>query len=183
MNQYLGDAVYATDEAHPGHITLTTGSHLLSEATNIIHLEPEVVKALFDYIEKQQKAERQRRADSIISKLPEDLQWRAEVYSDLQIDINSLEHEDALRAMKALTAGRWERKESGIGGKLDYITTIDGWTVRLWAAGPPDSCRVVEEEYEIPAVPAKIGTRKRVICAKPAPSSESTVEELTDETL
>lgn len=101
MNTYLGDSVYATDELNPGHITLTTGSHKLEDADQIIHLKPEVLEALL--------------------------------------------------VMKALNAGRWERKESGIGGKLDYIATIDGWTV-----------------YEIPAVPASTGKRKRVICAKGA---------------
>lgn len=168
MNTYLGDSVYATDEANPGHITLTTGSHKIEDADQIIHLEPEVLEALIDFDSKQRLAERDRRASLIITRIPEDLRYRAEIYSSTQIDINSLEHDEALLVMKALNAGRWERKESGIGGKLDYIATIDGWTVRLWAAGPPDSCRVVEEEYEIPAVPASTGKRKRVICAKGA---------------
>jgi len=168
MNTYLGDSVYATDEANPGHITLTTGSHKLEYADQIIHLNPEVLEALIAFDSEQRRVERERRASLIITRIPEDLRYKAEIYSSTQIDINSLEHDEALLVMKALNAGRWERKESGIGGKLDYIATIDGWTVRLWAAGPPDSCRVVEEEYEIPAVPASIGKRKRVICAKGA---------------
>jgi hypothetical protein len=166
MNTYLGDGVYATDEANPGHITLSTGTHIVDASANVIHLDPNVLEALIDFDSKQRLAERDRRAALIINRIPEDLRYKAEIYSSTQIDINSLEHDEALSVMKALNAGRWERKESGIGGKLDYIAQIDGWTVRLWAAGPPDSCRVVEEEYEIPAVPASTGKRKRVICAK-----------------
>lgn len=168
MKRYLGDAVYASDELNPGHITLTTGSQLPENADNIIHLEPSVLRALEDFSAAREKHDREVRAAVIITRIPEDLQDSAEIiYSD-QIDVNNLEHADALRVMRALNAGRWERKESGVEGKLDYIAVIDGWKVRLWAAGPPDSCRVVEEEYEIPAVPARTGTRKRVICAKPA---------------
>jgi len=174
MKQYLGDAVYVSDELNPGHITLTTGSHRAEEAINIIHLEPKVFNSLVEFLEKQQENERLQRANLIITKIPEDLQYKAEIFSNSQIDVNHLEHEEALQVMKALNAGRWERKESGVGGKLDYIATIDGWTVRLWAAGPPDTCRVVEEEYEIPAIPASTGIRKRVICAKPSTEPEST---------
>lgn len=165
MKTYLGDSVYASDETNPGYITLTTENDS-SGPSNIIHLEPEVLSALETFIAASKEATTRARAEALISRIPEDLQWKAEIYSNTQIDINNLEHDEALLVMRALNAGRWERKESGVGGKLDYVAKIDGWTVRLWAAGPPDSCRVVEEEYEIPAVPASIGKRTRVICNK-----------------
>lgn len=166
MKSYLGDAVYASDKINPGHITLTTGSPEPYDAADIIHLEPQVLDELIKFAEASKRFALETEANALISLLPEDLQWKAEIYSNTQIDINNLEHDEALLVMRALNAGRWERKESGVGGKLDYVAKIDGWTVRLWAAGPPDSCRVVEEEYEIPAVPASIGKRTRVICNK-----------------
>ncbi len=166
MQSYLGDAVYASDELNPGHITLTTGSHVPENADNIIHLEPRVLGALSNFLAEVKQADKLKRANLIVSKIPDDLKHAVEIYSDTQIDINNLSHADALRVMKALNAGRWERSESGYEGYLDYTAKLDGWTVRLWAAGPPDSCRVVEEEYEIPAVPASVGKRKRVICNK-----------------
>ena len=175
MQSYLGDAVYASDELNPGHITLTTGSHIPENADNIIHLEPNVLSALSGFLAEVKQADRQKRANLIVSKIPVDLKPAAEIYSDTQIDINNLSHVDALRVMKALNAGRWERSESGYEGCLDYTAKLDGWTVRLWAAGPPASCRVVEEEYEIPAVPASVGKRKRVICNKAA-EPETVVE-------
>lgn len=178
MKSYLGDAVYASDELNPGHITLTTGSHEPHDAIDIIHLEPQVLNELVKFIEVSKRAALEVAANALISRLSEDLQCKAEIYSSTQIDINDLEHDEALRVMRALSAGRWERKESGVEGKLDYTTEIDGWTVRLWAAGPPDSCRVVEEEYEIPAVPASIGKRKRVICNKTSTTLDENEPEL-----
>lgn len=54
--RYLGDGVYASYSN--GMIMITTGSHLEREATHVIWLEPEVVKALFVYI--KQTAEEYR---------------------------------------------------------------------------------------------------------------------------
>lgn len=45
--EYLGDAVYASVEQ--GRIVITTDSHNLHEAGNIIFLEPEVFRALVNY--------------------------------------------------------------------------------------------------------------------------------------
>jgi hypothetical protein len=45
---YLGDAVYVTDEGH-GRVMLTTDHHEKCNATNIIILEPEVLDALDRY--------------------------------------------------------------------------------------------------------------------------------------
>jgi hypothetical protein len=175
MKSYLGDAVYATDEFNPGHITLTTGHHDPVESHDCIHLDKTVITALLSFLSEVKEADKQRSANTIISQLPDDLKRTAEIYTDTQIDFNNLSHADALRVMKALNAGRWERSESGYEGHLDYTAKLNGWVVRLWAAGPPDSCRVVEEEYEIPAVPARVGKRKRVICNKTA-EPETVVE-------
>jgi hypothetical protein len=48
--RYLGDGLYA--DFNDGHqIVLTTGSHKLEEAVNIIYLEPEVYQALVEWMD------------------------------------------------------------------------------------------------------------------------------------
>ena len=49
--EYLGDAVYIQPDPDGGFI-LTTASHLVDDAGNVIYLEPEVVKALVNYLTK-----------------------------------------------------------------------------------------------------------------------------------
>ena len=46
---YLGDGVYAVEDDRG--IVLTTGSHLISEADNVVVLEPKVWKALKRWVE------------------------------------------------------------------------------------------------------------------------------------
>ena len=49
--RYLGDGVYAqVDNEDPTRIILTTGSHVLTDADNVIYLEPEVMKGVAKYI-------------------------------------------------------------------------------------------------------------------------------------
>ena len=49
--EYLGDAVYCQIDCF-GMIILTTGSHNLHEAQNIISLEPRVYQNLVTYLKK-----------------------------------------------------------------------------------------------------------------------------------
>jgi hypothetical protein len=64
--------------------------------------------------------------------------------------------------MSLLKLGRWERSSSVVDGCIDYTgKTEDDLIIRLWGAAPPGSCRVVEEEIE---VPARIEKRRRLIC-------------------
>lgn len=165
MKQYLGDSVYISDEVNPGHITLTTDNSGLGEPSNVIHLDPEVINSLFHFLDARKRAIQQARRDKFTKDIPADLLPTIQWLSDISLDFDNLSHPDALRVMHALRAGRWERKEGGQEGTLDYVATINGVRVRLWSAQPPDSCRIVEEEYDIPA---SKGTRKRVICAKGA---------------
>ena len=53
--RYLGDGVYAqvyaqVDDEDGYRIILTTGSHRLEDADNVIYLEPEVMKGVAKYI-------------------------------------------------------------------------------------------------------------------------------------
>lgn len=50
---YLGDGVYA--QIDPRGLVLTTESHELGDANNIIVLEPEVLAALEKYVAKQRE--------------------------------------------------------------------------------------------------------------------------------
>ena len=50
---YLGDAVYATDDGHG--ITLTTDTHFQPEAGNVIVLEPSVIAALLRYVKRMEE--------------------------------------------------------------------------------------------------------------------------------
>ncbi len=53
--QYLGEGVYIQiNEA--GQWVLTTGRQRLSEADNVVYLEPEVCASLVDYINRHKKS-------------------------------------------------------------------------------------------------------------------------------
>ena len=47
---YLGDGVYI--QADEGGLILTTGTHILAHADNVIYMEPGVLIALQQYLEK-----------------------------------------------------------------------------------------------------------------------------------
>ena len=81
------------------------------------------------------------------------------------LDFNQLSREESLTVMKALKAGDWTKSANGYdSATIDYNTEINGMKVRLWAAAPPDSCRVIEVEEEVPAT--KI-VRRKLICSGP----------------
>lgn len=165
MTTYLGDGVYATDEANPGHVTLSTGTHELNNADNIIHLDQQVRDALGVFFTKSAYTPLKKEKDAIVASLPDHIKSKCSDYHATQLDIDNLSREEVIECMHALKVGRWTREESGVEGCVDYKSTIGRITIRLYAAGPPDSCRLVEEEYTIPA---STGVRKRLICSKPS---------------
>jgi hypothetical protein len=97
---------------------------------------------------------------SVIDKLPDDIAEKADIYCGLQLDFNNLTREQSLIVISTLRAGKWQKSVNG--ENIDYETQIDGVTVRLWAAGPPDSCRVIEVEEIVPATTI---TRRRLVCS------------------
>lgn len=100
-------------------------------------------------------------AAAILAKLPIHLLDKVYIGSE-QIDLDNLSHAQATEAMRALAAGRWERKPNGMtADTLDYAANVDGIAVRLWSAGAPESCRVVEYEETIPAHTVK---RRKLVC-------------------
>lgn len=68
-------------------------------------------------------------------------------------------------------APRWSKSPDGEG--IDYKENVDGHelTIKARTNALPPTCKLVEEEYEVPAEPAKPArTAKRMVlkCAKPA---------------
>lgn len=102
------------------------------------------------------------RMAGVIDKVPEAIAAKCCVYCS-QIDFNSLTREESIAVMLALGAGQWEKSVNACSpDTIDYTGEVDGVTVRLWAAAPPDSCRVIEVTEELPAT--KI-TRRKLICS------------------
>ena len=64
----------------------------------------------------------------------------------------NLTRDDTLELIRMVGAGQWLKAvNANHADKLDYITTIDGVHFQIYAAPPPTSCRIVEEEIEVPA--------------------------------
>ena len=88
------------------------------------------------------------------------------------IDIDFPSRADVVNILKVLHVGKWEKsKVSNESEKLNYISPpiIGDVAVRLWAAQPPGSCRIVEETVEVPetVVPAHTKIVKRLVCSEP----------------
>lgn len=72
------------------------------------------------------------------------------------MDFDWLTHPQVMEVIKAFP-GKWEKSVCGTNEpRINYESTFDGKTIRCWAGEPPPSCRIVEEEIEVPA------TRKTV---------------------
>ena len=94
----------------------------------------------------------------------ESLPFGAQLW-DGRCDFNSLTHDEILLVMKAFPAGDWEKSPCGGAGiTIDYNTVFDGMRVRCWNGQPPPSCRIVEEEVEIPAQPARKEIVRKMVC-------------------
>jgi hypothetical protein len=104
------------------------------------------------------------RMAAIIDSLPEDIAEKCHIFGDY-LDFNGLSRQETLLVISMLNAGKWTKSVNGCDSEtIDYVATIDGMKVRLWAAAPPDSCRVIEVEEEVPAT--KI-VRRKLICSGP----------------
>lgn len=103
------------------------------------------------------------RMAEIINSLPVIIAEKCSIFSDY-LDFNGLTREETLAVISSLKAGKWVKTaNNAFPETIDYNTEIDGMKVRLWAAAPPDSCRIVEFEEEVPAT--KI-VRRKLICTK-----------------
>lgn len=81
------------------------------------------------------------------------------------IDLDNPTRDQVLQIIKAFGAGEWEKTPSAHDpATIDYVTEIDGMTLRMYAAPPPPSCRVVEEWVDVPAVPATRVKKLKLEC-------------------
>lgn len=180
--EYIGDSVYAAFDGIA--IILTTENGV--SVTNTIVLESEVFAALGSFVERivpkagnatakmrEIIAEKQREHDErlrcwqscahVIEKVPADLTRKCYVGNEKALDIDNLTRHEVVRVLAALQGGKWKKElNTGNESLIDYIAEIEGVRVRLWAAAPPETCRIIEVTEEIPA---KKVTRKKLICA------------------
>lgn len=197
---YLGDSVYATFDGF--HIVLTTENGYTDDPRNLIALEPEVLAALDRFREEfKPKPESVALPEGLGARVKAALTCAlecaeysrnactkgaaalAKVASELSPDVDFnpygstfwftvSKREDVQVLMKL--APRWSKNvwEGGI----DYNATVDGveFKIRTQDGALPPTCRLVEQDVEIPAKPAepaKIVKRMVIECAK----SESAV--------
>jgi hypothetical protein len=99
-----------------------------------------------------------------LAQLPEAVFFPGERYC---LDFDNLPHADVVQVIKALPAGKWDKQPNSNPAKVDYTATVDGVVVRCYAGEPPPNCRIVEEEVEIPAQPARKEIRRRLECKPP----------------
>lgn len=102
-------------------------------------------------------------AERLLARLPEDIAGHANISCSFDwFQLSNLDREQTERAMRALSAGRWTKKQSSQDGMLDYEATCDGLRVIIYGAPPSLACRIVEERVE---VPAHTVTTRKVVCA------------------
>lgn len=98
----------------------------------------------------------------ILHKVPKEVLHKVSVILD-SLDFDHLTREEAVAVMSSVQAGEWRKAQNDhFEASIDYTAVIEGVTVRLWAAAPPGTCRVVETTEEIPA---RTITHRKLICA------------------
>jgi hypothetical protein len=81
------------------------------------------------------------------------------------VDIDRPTREQVMSVIQAFP-GKWE-KSPGYGEVPTIDYTLSGCpSIRLWHAPPPPTCKIVEEDVEIPAQPARVEKRKRLVCGE-----------------
>ena len=123
------------------------------------------------------EAERKRYAlcSKILKDLGDKLSDNVHFSPCVYITVSAHNREDL--AILMTLAPKWT-KTVGLNG-IDYTATVDGESVQINAAGDalPGTCKLVEEEYEIPAQPATEAkpatTAKRMVlkCSEPVEAS------------
>lgn len=84
------------------------------------------------------------------------------VFWSNQIDFNELNHDDVIKVIKHI-GGKWDKTPSD-GGTINYETKVGDRKIRCWNGQPPPNCKIVEVIEEVPAQPARMVTRKKLVC-------------------
>lgn len=130
--------------------------------TNLTELQVELSQ-------KEQNLARKRLAlASLVARLdgfPSDVSLSFGYIGDgTSIDIDNTDRAITTALISYLKAGIWT-KEPAYNATINYVnTTLLNIPIRIYGAEPPPSCKIVEEDVEIPAQPARIEKRKRVVC-------------------
>jgi hypothetical protein len=82
------------------------------------------------------------------------------------VDFDNPTRAQAVKLITHLKTGKWDKEPSSVEGKINYTnsTFVPGVTLRIYAAEPPHSCKVVEVDVEIPAQPARTVKQKKLVC-------------------
>lgn len=83
------------------------------------------------------------------------------------IDFDFPGRAETVELITFLKAGKWDKTLSSTEGKIDYINKhLISMKLRIYAAEPPGSCKIIETEVEIPAQPARKVMRKTLQCTE-----------------
>lgn len=83
------------------------------------------------------------------------------------IDFNTPSRNDVRAILSRIKGGKWSKCKNSNESSLNYISEreiVPGVKFRIWGAEPPPSCKLVEEDVLVEAVPAHIEKRFRMVC-------------------
>ena len=92
----------------------------------------------------------------------EALELEASTFCDF-LDFDNLPHAEVMKVMSTLKAGKWEKTPAD-NGTIHYTTKIGDLNVRCYSGEPPPNCKIVEYLEEVPAQPAKMVTKRKLVC-------------------
>jgi hypothetical protein len=101
-------------------------------------------------------------SDTILLTIPHPYSWASYNQS---IDFDYPDREATLAIIKAF-GGKWDKVVNG--DKVNYSTTTsNGLRIRIYGGTPPPSCKIIEVEEYVPAVPATTRTVRILQCVEP----------------
>ena len=89
-------------------------------------------------------------------------------YKRFSLDFDRPSRKATVLLISKLAAGKWD-KELCNNTAINYTNnTAYEFTLRIFQATPPDTCRIVTEEVEVPEaiVPAHKTTKTRIVCTE-----------------
>jgi hypothetical protein len=89
----------------------------------------------------------------LMESLPESIVPSCVVHHDTcELLIFHLSREQVKEVLSCLHAGKWTKKICpGSKTRIDYDAEINGVKIQLYGTPPPESCRIIEREEEVPA--------------------------------
>ena len=83
---------------------------------------------------------------------------------DDYIDFDGLKRSDVVKLLTHLRTGKWNK--TPVGDRVNYTneTFLPGVKLRIYAAEPPSGCKIVYEDVVIPAQPARVEKRPKMVC-------------------